>query len=551
MILVLLILTACCSLATADTHLVADVGKGGSDLAIIQQAIDGAEPDDLVVLPAGILLIDGSIRARRDVHLRGAGIDKTIILRMKSGKSGPMIQIGTGERDNGVNRVEISHLTLDGGSLPLVTQGIRARHNLGHRLHHLSIRNLVSNVDFGSHGIHFREDVDNSIIERCVFENIGVDDKFGCAIRLSRGSTGNRVIDNTIRRTGRGGVFAEKGSTHTIIRRNMISDSGLFDQGRHDGLSIELWDNCGQSLIEDNTMDHWLSLDRTSQTAVRRNRIVAPDLKDYKFAGLELADGTDVVMTDNTVGQGAVIGLSISAHENDGVCRAFFGRNQVLSARDVALQVHDGKGRIGQVYFYKNLLSGVTNADNFSQAAGIRLLANPEGKGITGVTLEGNRVVDNNSPAILVNAGSDERGMSNLSAWENLLADNSGVPVRWSGKCRRVAWTHNEVRGNHRGENSPPHTIPPSGLPRIKLLPSTLRAESGQEVSYSFEYADNQGDLPAAILWDLGVGVPQVESEEIVTSYQTEGAYPVSVIAWDDSGLAARDTVVMTVYRGR
>lgn len=518
----------------------------GHDLAIIQKAIESAQQGDRVLLPEGTLNIDGPIHARCHVALVGAGIDKTVVRRLDEGETGPMIQIGSRQADNGVDGVEVTQLTLDANHSPRAPQGIRAEFSHGHHVHGVLIQNLVANEDFGSHGIHFRNDVDDSLIERCRFENIGVDDKFGCAVRLSRGSERNRVIKNQIHRTGRGGVFAEDGSTHTIVRENVIAESGLYDHGKHDGLSIELWKNCGWSLIEDNTMDHWLSLDRADRTAVRRNRIVADDLSDCKFAGLELADGNDVVMTDNTVGQGAVVGLSISAHKNDGVRRALISRNKVGSARDVGLQVHDGDGVIRQVYFYDNEITGVTNASGFLQAAGVRLLAGESGGGVNHIVFDRNQITANNATAVLVNAGPREGGIDALVFTNNTVTKNEGQAVRWSGDLNSIEWDSNRI-----GEDQPrPSTVPTrlfvSEAPTVRIDLDPPIATVGQEVGYRIAYSDAWESTPDSILWDLGVGIPAVDTKG-VSIFHAAGEYQITVIAWDRRGRAAHHTTTLTV----
>ena len=103
--------------------------------------------------------------------------------------------------------------------------------------------------------------------------------------------------------TGRGGIFGDH-SAELVIRNNRVSGSG------GEGLGIEIWGGCPRSLIEDNVVDHWLSVDQGSQLAVRRNTIGAADgtVKGY---GIEII-ARDVIVTDNMVLRGAQIGLSVS-----------------------------------------------------------------------------------------------------------------------------------------------------------------------------------------------------------------------------------------------
>ena len=65
----------------------------------------------------------------------------------------------------------------------------------------------------------------------------------------------NQVLGNVIRNTGRGGIFGAQ-STDLVIRHNRVTGSG------GPGLGIEIWGGCPRSLIEDNTVDHWISVDK-------------------------------------------------------------------------------------------------------------------------------------------------------------------------------------------------------------------------------------------------------------------------------------------------
>ena len=104
----------------------------------------------------------------------------------------------------------------------------------------------------------------DSRITDCRIENIGLEAEYGGGIRLAWGSDRNEIAGNVVHNTGRGGIFGDH-SAELVIRKNRVSGSG------GDGLGIEIWGGCPRSLIEDNTVDHWLSVDRGHQSAVRRN----------------------------------------------------------------------------------------------------------------------------------------------------------------------------------------------------------------------------------------------------------------------------------------
>ncbi len=205
--------------------------------------------------------------------------------------------------------MEIAHLTLDGQNNPLVQQGIGGSDSRRLWLHHLTIRNLKAKT-WGPHAILFsgrnptmEGGVTDSRITDCRIENIGLEAEYGGGIRLAWGSVRNQVIGNVIRNTGRGGIFGDH-SAELIIRSNRVSGSG------GEGLGIEIWGGCPRSLIEDNVIDHWLSVDGGTQSAVRRN-VIGMDDGTLKGYGIEII-ARDVVVTDNLVKRGAMIGLSVS-----------------------------------------------------------------------------------------------------------------------------------------------------------------------------------------------------------------------------------------------
>lgn len=77
-----------------------------------------------------------------------------------------------------------------------------------------------------------------------------------------------------------------------------------------EGLGIEAWGNCNMTLIENNKIDHWISLDNSHFCAVRNN--VIEDTERDMALGLEAVAVSRSVFTDNRVLDGQHIGLSVS-----------------------------------------------------------------------------------------------------------------------------------------------------------------------------------------------------------------------------------------------
>ena len=274
----------------------------GLDSTAISAAIVRAQPGDTIRLDTGTYELTEPIKPKSRTRLLGAGQEKTRLV-YKGTKPGVFISL------NGCEDVEIAQMTLDGRNNPLVQQGISGGNARRLWLHHLTIRNLKAET-WGPHGILFsgrnptmEGGVTDSRITDCLIEDIGLESKWGGGIRLAWGSVRNQVIGNVIHNTGRGGIFGAQ-SAELVIRNNRVTGSG------GPGLGIEIWGGCHRSLIEDNVVDHWISVDSSNQSAVRHNVIGADD-GTLKFLGIEVI-ARDMVVTDNVVKRGAHIGLSVS-----------------------------------------------------------------------------------------------------------------------------------------------------------------------------------------------------------------------------------------------
>ena len=266
------------------------------DSNVLERAISEAEPGQTVNLPAGDFAITKPLRLRSGTRLIGAGRDQSIV-HYAGLKPGVMISLQDCED------VEVAHLTLDARNDPNVQQGISGGNARWLRLHHLGIRNLSKGDGFGPHAILFAgvnptraSGVTDSEVSDCLIENIAPDAAFGCGIRFSWGSSRNRAVRNTIRATGRGGIFGDNGSTDLLIRSNVVTGSG------GEGLGIEVWEGCDRAVIEDNRIDHWLSIGGSDYCAVRRN-VVSDKSGVVKFIGIE-GIGAHCVYTDNLVDDG-------------------------------------------------------------------------------------------------------------------------------------------------------------------------------------------------------------------------------------------------------
>lgn len=313
-----------------------------TDSNAFERAVSQVQPGRTVNLPAGVFAITEPMRLPSGARLIGAGEDKTI-LHYAGPNPGVMISLQHCED------VEVGHLTLDAQNNPNVQQGISGTDARRLKLHHLTIRNLAKGAGFGPHGILFAGvnptragGVTDSEVSDCFIEHIAPDAAFGCGIRFSWGSSRNRVVRNTIRGTGRGGIFGDNGSTDLLISGNVVTGSG------GEGLGIEVWEYCDRSVIEDNRLDHWLSIGGNDYCAVRRN-VISDKSGSVKFIGLE-GIGAHCIYTDNVVHDGQQIGFSVSnINPKD---YAYWGYNTVLNCIQWAAQFQGEKSGIAFHYFY-------------------------------------------------------------------------------------------------------------------------------------------------------------------------------------------------------
>ena len=249
-----------CRAGEPRTHTVS-----GFDSAALSRAIAESQAGDTVQLPAGTIAITEPIAPRSGTRLVGAGQDKTVV--HYAGDKPSVLLILNDRQD-----CEVASLTLDAQGNANVSQGVAGSNARRLKLHHLTVRNLVKSKTFGPHGFLFAgtnpkraRGVTDSEISDCLIENIALDASFGCGIRFSWGSSRNRILRNTVRNTGRGGIFGDNGSTDLFISGNTVTGSG------GEGLGIEVWGGCDRAVIEDNRVDHWLSIGGSDYCATRRN----------------------------------------------------------------------------------------------------------------------------------------------------------------------------------------------------------------------------------------------------------------------------------------
>lgn len=424
---------------------------------------------------------------------------------------------------NALAGVEIGTLILKGDSL--ITNGVKASGGSGHHLHDLTVSDI--GTDEPAIGIHFTSGVTESLIERNVFGNIAAESEWGAAIRLSYGSSGNRILRNTVARTGRGGILADNGSRRLRISGNLVTGSGLGKGGTAPGLGIEIWGGCDSSIIEDNRVDHWLSVDNSDYVAVRRNQVGTGD-GTLKFCGLELVGGSHGVLTDNRVFEGSQIGLSVS--NNPRKDYVYWAYNSFRTANTWGAQIQGDSGGASFHYFHGN--SFLDTPKNHPQALypgqghGLRFNG-----GCFHMHLDSNEFSGNGGGGIQWGGI-----LEGFSLTRNDFSGNGMVAAGvFSGKT--LAWEANRATGN--GSNvQPAPTIGADSLV-IQADFSASSPEGTSMVEFKDRSPVSTPDSGVRRLWDFGDGLPSSERNPS-HQFPSKGLWRVTLIVWDGQGKVGR-----------
>jgi len=506
---------------------------GNDDAAAIQSAIDASAAGDTVRLPAGTFLIDRTIRVKTGVKITGSGRQRTII-KCHAEKPIDFFDL------SGVRSVELSHFALDGGDNANARRGVCACTGGGHHIHHLAIHNLGADgalgIHFGGHEGDYAHGVCDCLIADNVISNIALHSAWGGGIRLSWGSSRNQVLRNVIDNTGRGGIFADNGSADLTLRHNTIKRSGR----KAEKLGLEIWKDCDRVVIEDNTVDHWLSVGGAARVAVRRNTI-GEKSGDVGFLGLELI-GQDIVATDNLIDDGQQIGISVSndMHNEYQYC----AYNTVRNMLQWAVQVQGDKAGARMLYYYKNAFLTTQRGNPAAiyphiAGRGFRFNGNCHF-----VMLDGNQICDNRAEGIELGGGRLEQ----ISIVNNVIRGNRGDAV-----CGRPGadfeWTNNTLTGN--GSNHPFASHGSLGLKPAAAFRCPNRAAFGQTVNFTNTSTAAGGGI-GHVLWDFGDGEPSTTFHGSHT-YGKAGSYRVTLVVWDKAGRGAmkEQNVTVTAAPGR
>ena len=505
----------------------ATVTVPAGDAAALVAAVEKSQPGDEIRLAAGTYRLPETLALHTGTKLTGAGREQTIL---QPGGEKARVLLGL----NGVQDVTVSDLALDGAPDPLTSRGLAAYNSQRLTLTRLAIRNLSAP---GAIGIHFngkaptRENgVLDCLIADCVIENIAPANPWGAGVRCSWGSSRNTIRNCRIDNTGRGGIFGDNGSNDLVIRDNTVTRS------HGEKLGIEVWGGCNRCVIEDNTIDHWLSIGGCDWCAVRRNKVACAEKDCSGFIGIE-AIGSYLIFTDNAVDQGQIIGLSVSNNYRKEY--HYYRGDSYRRCSQWAVQIQ-GEGPPARCYYFQDC----TFADT-STAGGRVIYPGDEGNGFRwsygsarDLTFEGCTMSGNARHGIQITT----RGTDRLTFLGCRIENNKGAAIAHGGGFTGLEWRDCQVRGN--ASNELPPGVAMSAAPTAGLTgPASARV--GQTVQFRSTASAQAGEIQK-IMWDLGEGTP-LTGRTVRHAFSRPGTYRVTQIVWDTTGRASRAEQVVEV----
>ena len=511
------------------TNYGAVANDGNDDIAEINAAIDASTAGDTIYFPSGTFHISDAIRLKSYTVMVGEGQDNSTILFIGTNLA-PLVDIQE------KTHIEIANLCLDANDNSNATNGIEAYQGSEHLLHDLWIKNFTINTSpdwLGAQGIVFYAEVTDCIISDNLIENMSIDAEWGAGIRISWGSSRNQILNNTINNTGRGGILCDNGSTDLVIKENIVT-------GSHGaGLGIEVFVGCDRAIVEDNNIDHWLSIDGNHYCAARRN-IIRDTSGVIKFIGIEVAgENSNHIITDNLVDEGQHQGMTVSNTEPKEFI--FWGYNTVQFATTRGIQIQGETGDASYLYFYKNIFQNTFK--NHPDA-----WIPDEGNGISFnddcyyITFEENQIINNEGFGIVGGDPSSDV-MDHLSFFNNIIANNGDASIANDPGGEDLEWENNEVYGNGYGvqlesrgfDNQKPiadFNIPASGV-------------VGEEIVFTNNSYDPDGEI-GHVLWDFDDSYP-VSDFSPTHIYTKPGEYRVTLLIWDEPGRGARAEHFITI----
>jgi len=380
------------------------------------------------------------------------------------------------------------------------------------------------------------------VISNCQISHIGSPSEvWSGGIRMDYGSSRNQILDNYIIYTSRGGVHCGIDASNCVVRGNTIR--GCYNTSL-EVLDIELWnpDLHNNAIVEDNSVEHWMSMAGVTNAAVRRNTVKLADdyenTADYPrfstgLCDLEAVNTTNSTFTDNELGAGNDLGIS----ESDAVLMSnlYFAYNDIHDLQWWGAQIQGYldpiNGQCTYQYFYKNNFHDMTNT---TAGYGYGLRFNGGSRNIT---------VDSNTFSGNANASVQMSGTWPLENSDNNLffTDNTFNDANaFSLGPNQTYLTNFLVEGS---QGSGAATVPPNrgnvpAAPTAVASLNSLNVKTGEAVSFDAGGSSSPSGAIVRRLWDFGEGVPTTDMKGTHV-FVTPGAYRGTLVVYDAAGRSA------------
>jgi len=501
----------------------------------IQAALTAAAASsgNTVYLPAGTYLITGELSLSPSASLagmviRGDGIGETIITDGGTSSHAMLLLKNLAPSGTATNGAEVTQMTFTCQSGSGVSAAILAGSDGALWIHQIEVN--FDEATTAPVGISCEHNVINGMIENNIFTGDGM----GTAIWLNDSSFGNTVFRNTIT-TSTGEGIACDDSANEVVRENTVSGSTA------ERLGIEAWGGSAGTVIEDNVVDHWISVSGSNEVAVRRNTVNCQDSTQQSI-GLELVDSQDVVFTDNLVdGPGTAVGFSMSG--DDANQYHYYAYNTVQNCAMWGAQIQGNPSYDVQgVYFYNDSFlstySNLSNDDPTDDGHGVRLNDH-----IQGLAWEDCTIQNNGGDGIeIYGAGSSVDALSFLDC---TIEDNA-LKAFSETTFNNFSWIGGDVSGNGTSNAIPANVGYATALPTVAITAVTAATtDDGLMTAVSFGSEGSSASV-AQFLWDVGAGPASADSSYSY-AYSRPGKYRVSLLGWNDNMWGARATQYLTI----
>jgi PKD repeat protein len=507
--------------------------EGKDNSGSINAAINAASPGNTVFIPEGTYEVMRTINLKSGITLMGAGQDKTVIVKKTDGSSASTMI--NGDR---VTDVVVRDLTVDGDDNGTVSNAIGFAHSSNVLVNSVTIKDLGDWNGHGPHAIHFFTNVTDSEVSDCTILRIGLGSQWGAGIRSAHGSSRNSFLRNYIEDTGRGGILANNGSTDLIVRNNVVKGSGHYTEG----LGIEIWGESHRAIVEDNVIDHWLSICGSQYNAIRRN-VISDNSGVVKFIGLENAtSANNNVFTDNIVDGGQQMGINIS--NNGEKHYIFWGHNTINNVIQWGMQVQGEAGGAMYNYFYKTDFLNTQN-DNplawYPNDSGHGVRFNQSAEHFVFDTVR----IENNGRLGVQLLNSSNRPVDYINFVNSTIRNNKGNAFNnYSEPYNAFELENTIVEGN--GNDTIPLQKPFAAARPEAVINSPDTAKAGEAVLFDSLSSTAEGGDISYVLWDFNDGIPSSDFSTTHT-YENPGTYRVTLVVWDELGRGAIQEKTITI----